>query len=396
MTELSDPPAADVPAKPAREHAAVHRVNGGLVVVLLFVVAALVLRDAGILEFRAPVQPRTVVPRGDLSSEENATIAIFDLAAPSVVNITSLGVQRDVFSRNLHEVPRGTGSGFIWDDNGHVVTNYHVISNANGARVTLADNSAWEARLIGYERSKDLAVLKIDAPKEQLRKIPNVGTSRDLRVGQKVFAIGSPFGLDQTLTTGVISGLGRQLTGAGGTSLKGMIQTDASINPGNSGGPLLDSEGRLIGVNTAIYNPTQSAFSVGIGFAVPVDTVNFIVPQLIENGRVLPVGLAIDVLDDSVQRRLGIASGVVVARGWPGSIAAEAGLQGIQIDQKSELMVLGDVILAVDGDPVDSPIALMETFQEHRAGDEVELTVRRGKSTLQLKVRLETIDDATR
>jgi S1-C subfamily serine protease len=217
-----------------------------------------------------------------------------------------------------------------------------------------------------------------------------------LRVGQKVFAIGSPFGLDQTLTTGIISGLGRQLTGDGGISLKGMIQTDASINPGNSGGPLLDSEGRLIGVNTAIYNPTQSSFSVGIGFAVPVDTVNFIVPQLIENGRVLPVGLAIDVLDESVQKRLGIASGVVVASVRPGSTAAVAGLQGIQVDQKSELMVLGDVILAVDGDPVDSPIALMEEFQEHRAGDEVELTVRRGKSTLQMKVRLETIDDAAR
>lgn len=396
MTEPSDPPAADLPAKPAREHAAVHRVNGGLVVVLLFVVAALVLRDAGILEFRAPAQPRTVVPRGDLSSEENATIAIFDLAAPSVVNITSLGVQRDVFSRNLLEVPRGTGSGFVWDDDGHVVTNYHVISNANGARVTLADNSAWEARLIGYERSKDLAVLKIDAPKSQLRKIPHVGTSRDLRVGQKVFAIGSPFGLDQTLTTGVISGLGRQLTGDGGTSLKGMIQTDASINPGNSGGPLLDSEGSLIGVNTAIYNPTQSAFSVGIGFAVPVDTVNFIVPQLIENGRVLPVGLAIDVLDESVQRRLGIATGVIVARVRPGSTAAEAGLEGIEIDQESELMMLGDVIVAVDGTPVETPIALMEAFQEHRAGDEVELTVRRGKTTLQIKVRLETIDDAVR
>lgn len=395
MTELSDPPAADPPVKPAREHPAVHRVNGGLVVVLLFVVAALVLRDAGILEFRAPAQPRTVVPRGDLSSEENTTISIFDLVAPSVVNITSLGVQRDVFSRNLLEVPRGTGSGFVWDDNGHVVTNYHVISNANGARVTLADNSVWEARLIGYERSKDLAVLKIDAPKSQLRKIPNVGTSRDLRVGQKVFAIGSPFGLDQTLTTGVISGLGRQLTGDGGASLKGMIQTDASINPGNSGGPLLDSEGRLIGVNTAIYNPTHSAFSVGIGFAVPVDTVNFIVPQLIENGRVLPVGLAIDVLDESVQKRLGIPSGVVVARVRPGSTAAEAGLRGIQIDQESELMVLGDVILAIDGTHVESPITLMEAFQEHRAGDEVELTVRRGKTTLQVKVRLETIDDAT-
>ncbi|MCZ6452167.1 MAG: trypsin-like peptidase domain-containing protein, partial [Deltaproteobacteria bacterium] len=222
--------------------------------------------------------PREITPRGKLSVEESLTIALFRKASPSVVNITTLTVRRDVFTLNLLEIPEGTGSGFVWDNAGHIVTNYHVIQNADVAQVTLADQSTLKARRIGVAPDKDLAVLQIDVAKSRLRPIP-IGSSNNLRVGQKVYAIGNPFGLDQTLTTGVISALGREIESVTRRPIRGVIQTDAAINPGNSGGPLLDSAGRLIGVNTQIFSP--SGASVGIGFAIPVDTVNRVVPQLI-------------------------------------------------------------------------------------------------------------------
>jgi S1-C subfamily serine protease len=226
--------------------------------------------------------PRAVTPRGDLAEDEKTTIAIFRQASPSVVHITTLALRQDAFSLDLFQIPRGTGSGFVWDQDGHVVTNYHVIQGADAARVTLADQSSWTARLVGAYPDKDLAVLMIDAPKNRLRPIP-VGTSHDLQVGQKVFAIGNPFGLDQSLTTGVISALGREIESVTRQTIKDMIQTDAAINPGNSGGPLLDSAGRLIGVNTAIFSP--SGAYAGIGFAIPVDEVNRVVPKLIRHGK---------------------------------------------------------------------------------------------------------------
>jgi S1-C subfamily serine protease len=217
-----------------------------------------------------------------LTDDERETIALFEQASPSVVYITSLSVRRDLFTLNVLEIPQGTGSGFVWDDAGHIVTNFHVIQNADRAQVTLADRSTWVAELVGVAPAKDLAVLRIDAPAAKLRPLP-VGSSEDLRVGQTVLAIGDPFGLDQTLTTGVISALGREIESVAQIPIRDVIQTDAAINPGNSGGPLLDSSGRLIGVNAAIYSP--SGAYAGIGFSIPVDTVKWVVPELIEHGE---------------------------------------------------------------------------------------------------------------
>jgi len=214
--------------------------------------------------------PRAITPRGDLAEEEKTTIALFRQASPSVVHITTLAVRQDAFSLDVFQIPQGTGSGFVWDNQGRIVTNFHVIRDADAAQVTLADHSSWKARLVGAYPDKDLAVLMVDAPKDRLHPIA-IGTSHDLQVGQRLFAIGNPFGLDQSLTTGIISALGREIESVNRRAIKDMIQTDAAINPGNSGGPLLDSSGRLIGVNTAIYSP--SGASAGIGFAIPVDEV---------------------------------------------------------------------------------------------------------------------------
>jgi S1-C subfamily serine protease len=254
----------------------------------LLLIGAFLVWWFGLLKFggdaagEANAVPRVVTPRGDLAAEEKATIELFREASKSVVYIRTIALRRDVFTLNVYEIPEGTGSGFIWDEQGHIVTNYHVIRTASAAHVTLADNSTYNAQLVGVEPAKDLAVLQIDAPKRLLRPIP-IGTSRDLLVGQTVFAIGNPFGLDQTLTTGIISALNREIQSVTRQPIQGVIQTDAAINPGNSGGPLLDSAGRLIGVNTAIYSP--SGAYAGIGFAIPVDTVNQVVPQLIQQGR---------------------------------------------------------------------------------------------------------------
>jgi S1-C subfamily serine protease len=228
-------------------------------------------------------QPRAVTARGALADDEQATIELFKAVSPSVVHVTNLAVEHEPFSPSAPVVPRGTGTGFIWDENGFIVTNYHVVDGASAARVVLSDHSTYDStRIWGYP-DKDLAVIRIDAPKGTLKPIV-VGTSRDLEVGQKAFAIGNPFGLDQTLTTGIVSALGRQIESASGRPIQGVIQTSAAINPGNSGGPLLDSAGRLIGVNTAILSPS-GAFA-GIGFAIPVDEVNRLVPQLISHGKV--------------------------------------------------------------------------------------------------------------
>lgn len=227
-------------------------------------------------------KPRLVTTRGDLTAAEKSTIDVFRQASPSVVHVTTLTVEQDFFSFNLLEIPEGTGSGFLWDRNGNIVTNYHVIQDADAAQVKLADQSNWQAHVVGVAPDKDLAVLRIDAPADQLHPI-TIGTSKDLRVGQKVFAIGNPFGLDRTLTTGIISALGREIELANRQPIRGVIQTDAAINPGNSGGVLLDSAGRLVGVNTAIYS--SSGTSDGIGFAIPVDMVNQIVPRIISSSR---------------------------------------------------------------------------------------------------------------
>jgi S1-C subfamily serine protease len=329
---------------------------------------------------------RSVAPRGELSAGEKSTIALFREASPSVVHITAIAVQRDLFTLNLYQIPEGTGSGFIWDNSGNIITNFHVIQNADAAQVTLADQSNWKARRVGVAPDKDLAVLRIDAPANKLRAIP-VGTSKDLQVGQSVFAIGNPFGLDQSLTTGVISALGREIESVTRRPIQGVIQTDAAINPGNSGGPLLDSAGRLIGVNTAIYSP--SGASAGIGFAIPVDTVNRIVPELIRYGKVTRPGLGIQVAEDQIAERLGV-NGVLVVDVVQGSAAAKAGLRPTRREVSGRVR-LGDVITAVDGKKVESPNDLFLALEKHKVGDTINVTVLREGKTVQARVVLEAI-----
>ena len=315
-----------------------------------------------------------VTARGELAATEMTTIEIFERASPAVVYITTLERRRSGrLSFNVHDIPKGTGSGFVWDDRGHVVTNFHVVAEGNAFRVTLADQSSFEATLIGAEPSKDLAVLRVKGA--GLPPLP-IGTSADLRVGQSVYAIGNPFGLDHTLTTGVVSALGREIKAANGRTIGDVVQTDAAINPGNSGGPLLDSAGRLIGVNTAIYSP--SGGSSGIGFAVPVDTVRRVVPQLIEFGRVIRPGLGVSLVADATQRRLGLA-GPMIASVQPGSPAAHAGLRGPSEGRLGRI-VMGDVVTHVDGKRTPTADALLGVLEDSEVGEAVEVTVRRGGS----------------
>jgi len=338
---------------------------------------------------RPAAAPRTVTPRGDLAQDEKATVELFREAAPSVVYITNLAVRRDAFTFNVLEIPQGTGSGFVWDDAGHVVTNFHVIQTAQAAEVTLSDHSSWEARLVGVDPDKDLAVLHIEAPPERLHAIA-VGSSGDLQVGQKVFAIGNPFGLDHTLTTGIISALGREIRAGTGRSIQGVIQTDAVINPGNSGGPLLDSAGRVIGVNTAIYSPQGSQGTyIGIGFAVPVDTVRRIVPQLIEHGKVVRPGIGVVVANDRIARELGL-EGALVIDVQPGGGAEKAGIRPTKRDAAGRLR-LGDVVVAVGANPVKESDDLSQWLEERAVGEAVEITILRDGKREKVKVVLQDV-----
>jgi S1-C subfamily serine protease len=307
----------------------------------------------------------------DLSPEERRTIEIFRRARPSVVFITSLALRRDLFTLDVQQIPSGTGSGFVWDREGHLVTNFHVIQQGDAFSVTLADQSEWEARVIGTAPEKDLAVLKIRAPRERLTPL-TPGTSRTLLVGQHVYAVGNPFGLDHSLTTGVVSALGRELRSPSGRRIRDVIQTDAAINPGNSGGPLLDSGGRLIGVSTAIFSPTGA--SAGIGFAVPVDAVTRLVPQLIARGRAIVAGIGATFIPERFNAAVGVKDGVAIADVQPDGPAAKAGLTGAQLT-RSRRVVLGDRIVAVDGKPVRSEDDLRDAFETAGVGVTVTLTV---------------------
>jgi len=332
-------------------------------------------------------EPRAITPRGDLSSDEQSTVELFKATSPAVVHVTSVDVRRGRLSLNMFEIPQGTGSGFVWDTDGHVVTNFHVIQNGDRAEVTLNDNSVWRATIVGTAPDKDLAVLKIDAPKEKLTKIA-VGTSNNLMVGQKVFAIGNPFGLDQTLTTGVISGLGREIQSVTKRPISGVIQTDAAINPGNSGGPLLDSAGRLIGVNTAIYSP--SGAYAGIGFAVPVDTINRIIPQLLAHGKVVRPGLGIVPASEQIVRQLKV-KGVLVLSVPDGSAAHQAGLVGTT--QGPQSWILGDLIVSADDEPVGELNDLYRVLDKHDVGDVVKLEVVRAGEKRSVSVKLQPLPE---
>ncbi len=332
-------------------------------------------------------EPRPVTARGDLAADEKTTIQIFEHASPSVVYITTRQRVIDVWTRNIFSVPKGTGSGFIWDDLGHVVTNNHVIEGASEALVSLNDGRSYRAVLVGTSPEHDLAVLRINVAFDRPPPVP-IGTSHDLKVGQKAFAIGNPFGLDYTLTAGLVSALDRSLTEENGNLIQHLIQTDAAINPGNSGGPLLDSAGRLIGINTAIYSP--SGAYAGIGFAVPVDTVNRVVPELIARGRYIHPSLGI-VSDEDINRvvtsQLDVP-GVLVVKVTPGSSAEAAGLQPTRLGPGGEL-IPGDIIQALDGKAVDSVKALNALLDDYRIGDRVRLTLWRNGAKRELDLVLE-------
>jgi len=289
---------------------------------------------------------------------------------------------------NVQQVPRGTGTGFVWDDRGHIVTNFHVIQGANGARVTLADQSSWDAQLIGAFPDRDLAVLRIEAPADKLPPIA-LGSSRDLQVGQRVYAIGNPFGLDQTLTTGIVSALNREIESYNNRTIRGVIQTDAAINPGNSGGPLLDSAGRLIGVNTQIASP--SGASAGIGFAIPADEVNRIVPRLIRDGRFLRPTLGIGAGSTALHRALNLPKGVALIQVVPGGPAARAGLQPFRRGTRGEVLA-GDIITAINDEPVADLDDMLTNFEKRQPGETVAVTVWRAGQTRKASVVLGSSD----
>jgi S1-C subfamily serine protease len=353
-----------------------------------------------------------IQPANALDEAESKRISIFEKTSPSVVFIDTFTERRDTFSTNVMEVPLGSGSGFIWDNQGHIVTNSHVVRNAQSAQIAILTSekdrkglppaslptvqpysstsmrpasgisavsggnyirSFYKATVIGIDPSKDIAVLKVDAPRSLLRPIA-VGSSKGLKVGQQALAIGNPFGLDHTLTAGIISGTGREIRSPIGLPISNAIQTDAAINPGNSGGPLLDSSGKLIGMNTAIYSP--SGASAGIGFAIPVDTVKYIVETLIRDGKVVRAVLGISLLQSKQARALGISSGVLVLEVPAGSPAAKAGLKGTRRTETG-LVEVGDIIAKIGDKEVNTEADLFQALESYKPGDKAVISVLR-------------------
>ncbi len=338
------------------------------------------------LLIRSTTEPRTISARGELAADEASTIEIFQNASPSVVYITTVQRLLNPWTRNILSVPQGTGSGLIWDGLGHVVTNNHVIAEASQAQVRLNDGRTYDAVLVGTSPAHDLAVLRIRVDFDRPPPVP-IGISNDLKVGQKVFAIGNPFGLDYTLTTGVVSALDRSLSEEEGITIDHLIQTDAAINPGNSGGPLLDSAGRLIGINTAIFSP--SGAYAGIGFAVPVDTVNRVVPELISQGRYTRPALGIEINDELNQRltkKLGV-EGVLILRVTPGSIAEAAGLRGTEVSRNRDI-TLGDVIVGIGGRKIASVKELLARLDDFQIGDETTISLWRDGEIRKIEITL--------
>jgi len=359
---------------------------GLLLTVVIVVLGIYLLRPAIERQLFAETAPRKVEARGNLADFEKLTIEIFERVSPSVVQVAGRAGVKDVTGLGGEEGTAQGGTGFVWDRAGHIVTNNHVVQGVSSIAVRFSSGEAVRAQLVGGAPNYDIAVIRVTGVSALPPPI-TVGSSADLRVGQAAFAIGNPFGLDQSLTTGVISALKRRLPTAGGREVANVIQTDAAINPGNSGGPLLDSAGRLIGVNTAIFSP--SGAYAGIGFAIPVDVVNRVVPALIRDGRVPIPGIGIQAGNDAAGGRLGI-DGVIIVRTVPGMPAERAGLRGANL-QTGEL---GDVIVAVNGKPVRRLADLTELLEQAGVGSTVQLTVNRGGSRTNISVQVADIGNA--
>ena len=385
------------PAMPRRPDSQVPR----LVVLLL---AVLIGAAAGglLLRYAAPqfgarprgpaldpnAEERPTLPKSPLNADEQEAVNVFKGARDSVVNVdTVVRVRR--LDMQVLERQTGTGSGFVWDTDGRVVTNFHVIREAvtsgYAVRVVLADKTSWDGRVVGASPDHDLAVVQIAAPKDKLKPI-GVGTSADLQVGQTVYAIGNPFAYSLTMTKGIVSAIDRQIESPGERPITGAIQHQAPINPGNSGGPLLDKDGRLVGVNTSIASP--SGGNVGIGFAIPIDTVNPIVTELIRRGKILQPDLGIELVNQQRLRRAGFSYGVMIGKIEPDGPAAQAGLRGLRIDQQSGDVFPGDLIVALDGKEVGNNAEFARAIAERKVGDKVKLTVERGDQTFDVEVTL--------
>jgi len=320
------------------------------------------------------------------TNDERNNIQVFQQASPSVVNITNSRLVRSYYSLNPQEVPQGSGTGFVWSDEGYIVTNFHVVQQADRVMVTLQNGTTYDARAVGVDPDKDLAVLKIDAPDELLVPI-RPGDSSLLEVGRKVIAIGNPFGLDTTMTVGIVSALGREIDSVSQRKIHDVIQTDAAINPGNSGGPLLNSLGELVGVNTAIYSP--SGASSGIGFAIPVNTVKKIVPDLINYGRVQTPVLGITRLPQpEYYRRLWGIEGVIVLDTVEGTDPARLGMRGLTRVERGRIR-LGDVIVEIAGEPVRNEEEYAEIVEQYEPGDVVSVKTMRDNRLREYEIELQ-------
>ncbi len=328
-------------------------------------------------------EPRQVTPRGELSKDEKSTIELFESSKDSVVFLSTKKKVIDYWSNDVFSIPRGNGSGFIWDEYGHIITNFHVIEGASEAQIKFSDGRSYEAFLVGASPEHDIAVLKVKNTKSLPKAIP-LGNSKPLKVGQKVYAIGNPFGLDWTLTSGLVSALDRSLPSHNGPPMDNLIQTDAAINPGNSGGPLLDSAGRLIGINTAIYSP--SGAYAGVGFAVPVDTVNRVVPQLIKHGEYLRPTLGIEV-NQKISSILGI-EGVVILQVLKGSNAEKAGLKAATMTYQKEIEP-GDIIIGLGDKKIKTVDDLLLALDNHSIGESVKIELLRNNKKWSVQLKLQ-------
>jgi S1-C subfamily serine protease len=337
----------------------------------------------------APVLDKTAEgSNSPLRASELSNIAIYHAVSPSVVSVVNRTLVRGgYFGLQVFDVPQGSGSGFVWDRKGHIISNYHVVHQATAITVTFADGTSYPASIVGIAPDHDLAVLKIDAPAEKLVPV-HVGASRDLKVGQSVLAIGNPFGLDTTLTVGVVSALGRTIMAMTERRIQDVIQTDAAINPGNSGGPLLNTRGQLIGVNTAILSP--SGAYAGIGFAVPADTVTRVVPQLIERGKVSRAGIGVQFLPDHVARRAGVEGAAILTVVENGP-AAKAGLKGVTETRNGSLR-LGDVVVGIGKTRVACVEDFCAALDRHNPGDTVTVAYLRNQAQRDVQICLQEVE----